>query len=142
MAAQAQSGQPCLRSSGYLSMLDNDGQKRRKKRYINGLPHLFYERLLSLQTRTFQTLAQPTKRTHPTSFQPNSSANMQFTLLLVPVGLIFASSCQAAPWAQAANGQWIANNTFYNIRGSTLCLPSHFPPLRQYACQKKRVRSS
>ena len=40
---------------------------------------------------------------------------MHFTSILVPAALFLASGCHA--WAQAANGVWVANDTFYNIRG-------------------------
>ncbi|PQE21970.1 hypothetical protein CJF32_00009953 [Rutstroemia sp. NJR-2017a WRK4] len=43
---------------------------------------------------------------------------MQFTLIALPAALLFATSCHA--WTKAANGVWVANNTFYNIRGSTV----------------------
>ncbi|GKT41156.1 uncharacterized protein ColSpa_01337 [Colletotrichum spaethianum] len=43
---------------------------------------------------------------------------MQFTSVIVPAALFLASGCHA--WAQAANGVWVANNVYYNIRGSTV----------------------
>ncbi|KAL8710181.1 MAG: hypothetical protein Q9220_005264 [cf. Caloplaca sp. 1 TL-2023] len=46
---------------------------------------------------------------------------MHFTSLLVPAAaatLFLATGCNA--WAKAANGVWVANNTYYNIRGATV----------------------
>ncbi|GKT84332.1 hypothetical protein Ct61P_02182 [Colletotrichum tofieldiae] len=43
---------------------------------------------------------------------------MHFTSVFVPAALSLASGCHA--WAQAANGVWVANNQYHNIRGSTV----------------------
>ncbi|KAM3080238.1 hypothetical protein ACMFMF_003647 [Clarireedia jacksonii] len=43
---------------------------------------------------------------------------MQFTSIIIPTVLLFAANCNA--WSQAGNGVWVANNIYYNIRGTTV----------------------
>lgn len=61
---------------------------------------------------------------------------MHFTSILVPAALFLASGCHA--WAQAANGVWVANNTFYNIRGCKFASP---PPWGgMHACRMSKIQ--
>lgn len=93
MAAQAQSCHPCLRSSRSLLLLDNSGQERTRKNYINALPHDSVKGYLSglghSNTRTITQTSHSTSIQNtlhsicislPSSFLPHSSLPPAATL--------------------------------------------------------------